>query len=134
MIASGRGVFHRFPTKPKKKFRICFKNRTFFKFRTMCETIFKSTKLSLVQYRTSDDIEILFFDHSRFKNVLKSLFSLGEIIFNFTYDSPQNAYGKLETINYRNGKSLLLKYDYAMRINDIVQMPSGNKLKVKKQN
>jgi hypothetical protein len=100
----------------------------------MCETIFKSTKLSLVQYRTSDDIEILFFDHSRFKNVLKSLFSLGEIIFNFTYDSPQNAYGKLETINYRNGKSLLLKYDYAMRINDIVQMPSGNKLKVKKQN
>ena len=53
------------------------------------------------------------------------------MIFNFTYDSPQNAYGKLESINYRNGKSLLLKYDYAMRINDIVQMPSGNKLKVK---
>jgi hypothetical protein len=60
------------------------------------------------------------------------LFSLGETIFNFTYDSPQNAYGKLESINYRNGKSLLLKYDYAMRINDIIQMPIGNKLKVKK--
>jgi hypothetical protein len=58
------------------------------------------------------------------------LFSLGEPIFNFTYDSPQNAYGKLESINYRNGKSLLLKYDYAMRINDIIQMPNGNKLKV----
>ncbi|CAF0873274.1 unnamed protein product [Rotaria sordida] len=54
----------------------------------------------------------------------------GETIFNFTYDSPQNAYGKLESINYRNGKSLLLKYDYAMRINDIIQMPSGNKLKI----
>ncbi|CAF1592934.1 unnamed protein product, partial [Adineta ricciae] len=54
----------------------------------------------------------------------------GETIFNFTYDSPQNAYGKLESINYRNGKSLLLRYDYAMRINDIIQMPSGNKLKI----
>ncbi|CAM4869415.1 unnamed protein product [Rotaria socialis] len=54
----------------------------------------------------------------------------GETIFNFTYDSPQNAYGKLESIIYRNGKSLLLKYDYAMRINDIVQMPNGNKLKI----
>lgn len=61
------------------------------------------------------------------------MFSLGETIFNFTYDSPQNAYGKLESINYRNGKSLLLKYDYAMRINDIIQMPSGNKLKVKNE-
>lgn len=56
------------------------------------------------------------------------------MIFNFTYDSPQNAYGKLESINYRNGKSLLLKYDYAMRINDIIQMPSGNKFKVKRKN
>jgi hypothetical protein len=58
----------------------------------------------------------------------------GEAIFNFTYDSPQNAYGKLESINYRNGQSLLLKYDYAMRINDIIQMPSGHKLKVNNAN
>ena len=64
----------------------------------------------------------------------KICFVSGEIIFNFTYDSPQNAYGKLESINYRNGKSLILKYDYAMRINDIVQMPSGNKLKVNGEN
>lgn len=58
---------------------------------------------------------------------------LGETIFNFTYDSPQNAYGKLESINYRNGQSLILKYDYAMRINEIVQMPNGNKFKVKNE-
>lgn len=62
--------------------------------------------------------------------MLLFFFSLGETIFNFTYDSPQNAYGKLESIHYRNGQSLVLKYDYAMRINEIIQMPNGNKLKV----
>ena len=57
----------------------------------------------------------------------------GETMFNFTYDSPQNAYGKLESIHYRNGRSLVLKYDYAMRINEIIQMPNGKKLKVEKR-
>ena len=66
---------------------------------------------------------LLFFNNCLF-------FFQGEKIFNYTYDSPQNAYAKLESINYRNGKSLLLKYDYAMRINTIIQMPNENQLNV----
>lgn len=56
----------------------------------------------------------------------------GETIFNFSYDSTQNSFGKLESIQYRNGQSLALKYDYSMRINDVVRMPIGQKLKVRK--
>ncbi|CAF1596448.1 unnamed protein product, partial [Didymodactylos carnosus] len=53
----------------------------------------------------------------------------GDYIYNFTYDSPQNVYARLDSITHRNGKSLTIKYDYAMKINDIY-LPNGNKLKM----
>ncbi|CAF1595800.1 unnamed protein product, partial [Didymodactylos carnosus] len=54
--------------------------------------------------------------------------ALTDYIYNFTYDSPQNAYARLDSITHRSGKSVAIKYDYAMKINDIY-LPSGNKLK-----
>ncbi|UJR35679.1 hypothetical protein I4U23_028429 [Adineta vaga] len=100
--------------------------------------IFKLKSISLtnddeqtngLNIHSNDKNEIYVFNRvGQHRSTIDSL--TGEAIFNFTYDSPQNAYGKLESMNYRNGKSLLLKYDYAMRVNDIIQMPNGNKLKI----
>ncbi|CAF4023410.1 unnamed protein product, partial [Adineta steineri] len=105
---------------------------------TATKEIFKLKSISLtnedeqtngLNIQSMDKNEIYVFNRvGQHRSTIDAL--TGEIIFNFTYDSPQNAYGKLESINYRNGKSLLLKYDYAMRINDIIQMPIGNKLKI----
>ena len=87
----------------------------------------------LGQHRSTIDALTGFSFDQRIVSRHRPVFVSGETIFNFTYDSPQNAYGKLESISYRNGQSLQLKYDYAMRINDIIRMPIGEKFKVNRR-